>query len=1298
MIARQLKIKLALKLQRRISEYLNRLRGIRLLPPGPESPALVSLAPRLLDSQEMSQYSEELKFAFEDDRNLNIALTGAYGAGKSSIIKTWEMAHPEKTVVHVELAHFANTGKVPNLKEAVNSASSDLATTSVDVYTVQGAILNQLIHKIELPKWNKSRFRKTQHVSWWRYLITALLLVAFVALTICSLPVLEDIASTRFQRSISWQETGILALWALLTVLLLAYALGTDMMSRFLRRVKLFGNEIELFDASGDSVFDRYMDDILYLIDCANLDAVVFEDLDRFDDIMPVFEKLRELNSLLNDSSQGCGKRIKFIYLLRDNFFPSAHERVKFFDIIIPVIPYVDPKNSYATLCAYCKNIGLHVSADILFEISLFIDDPRILADIVNETYHYKNALGGETGIKGDDAHRLGLIAYKVLFPDDFANLQVGCGYLHELFLKKETLLQERKEKLEAEIANEAGCLANLVEMENESEDVRILPWALTQMASTDAFDSTNVNDLFSEFEDPEELLRTIYADDELLRRFREAKEAAIESSETLRAALNDKGDLADKRRVIEGRISALRDELQECDRLSMVDLIAEDPDAVFSIALPFMNVGWSNVERAINDVQQSQYFGLIRFLVSSGLIDESFSRYITRYDEDSLPAADREYLAKALQRQSTDPAYPFVQPSNAVLQTTEKSFLLREMRNYSLFTELLQRGPQQKLERFIEGVVRDGDGVFVRNYLLSDPNDSSAIECFEKADRMLISRAIELESVRMDQTREVCQSCIEAPYFDSCGEETKHAVATFAGNDPLFFAVGDGEPCVMVEKLSTAGYIANALDFSQTTKETLELIFDRSLYLPSMENIKGMLRMVLGVNAETEDADIFDLLETLRVEESAASLIELVDDNIDSCLSEYLSLRDEDGDGIEWSPATVEWVLNSENLTSKTTERLIKRFSPSVKVQLTSFSSKDTMRLLLAANAVLGNAANVMHYYRSCDLSLDETLANWFAENDIPDGLTCRACKETLGSNNGLLYNLAYSDRIDENKLRDFLIKHYVIFSSFSWQDLEDAKIGAFIESGVLEMNKGNLEFIRESYPSVVSMFAISKGKDYCALIVPSRRGQDDDQSCPFDEAEARDFLRSSANISLKKKLLRGAPPAFLTDDAFPDVINAQILEDHFDISEIDGVDRFVNSSNERLRLVAIMRLVEWLEVHGPDSLMVKDCAIDAICESSREDRAFVLDVIRGQIERRSAVRRAIVSRWFEAAGLGEYVDLLSGRQVRIPNTPKDESLLAVLRQWGLCSTFRPLKDAPSLFTVRPKGTKKARGSHHGK
>lgn len=274
----------------------------------------------------------------------------------------------------------------------------------------------------------------------------------------------------------------------------------------------------------------------------------------------------------------------------------------------------------------------------------------------------------------------------------------------------------------------------------------------------------------------------------------------------------------------------------------------------------------------------------------------------------------------------------------------------------------------------------------------------------------------------------------------------------------------------------------------------------------------------------------------------------------------------------------------------------------------------------------------------------------------------------------------------------------HYVIFSSFSWQDLEDAKIGAFIESGVLEMNKGNLEFIRESYPFVVSMFAISKGKDYCALIVPSRRGQDDDQSCSFDEAEARDFLCSSANISLKKKLLRGAPPAFLTDDAFPDVINAQILEDHFDISEIDGVDRFVNSSNERLRLVATTRLVEWLEVHGPDSLMVKDCAIDAICESSREDRAFVLDVIRGQIERRSAVRRAIVSRWFEAARLDEYVDLLSGRQVRIPNTPKDESLLAVLRQWGLCSTFRPLKDAPSLFTVRPKGTKKARGSHHGK
>lgn len=58
---------------------------------------LRSLAPSYLDSQH-SGYVRHLENAIEDTRNRNIALTGRYGAGKSSVLDQFESKHKDKTL------------------------------------------------------------------------------------------------------------------------------------------------------------------------------------------------------------------------------------------------------------------------------------------------------------------------------------------------------------------------------------------------------------------------------------------------------------------------------------------------------------------------------------------------------------------------------------------------------------------------------------------------------------------------------------------------------------------------------------------------------------------------------------------------------------------------------------------------------------------------------------------------------------------------------------------------------------------------------------------------------------------------------------------------------------------------------------------------------------------------------------------------------------------------------------------------------------------------------------------------
>ncbi len=65
---------------------------------------LQKLTPSRIDK--MDYYKEALDFVFKDSDILNIAITGAYGAGKSSVIKTYKNLHQEKKFIHISLTNF----------------------------------------------------------------------------------------------------------------------------------------------------------------------------------------------------------------------------------------------------------------------------------------------------------------------------------------------------------------------------------------------------------------------------------------------------------------------------------------------------------------------------------------------------------------------------------------------------------------------------------------------------------------------------------------------------------------------------------------------------------------------------------------------------------------------------------------------------------------------------------------------------------------------------------------------------------------------------------------------------------------------------------------------------------------------------------------------------------------------------------------------------------------------------------------------------------------------------------------
>lgn len=390
-----------------------------------------------VDDSDISVYKSAIDFVFENDDVRNVAISGAYGAGKSSLLSSYKKEKPYLKFLHISLAHFQNGD---------DNAKSDESTKTIKESVLEGKILNQLIHQIPAEKIPQTNFRVKKSTSNWSVFWHT------VAVAVFALAFLHIYFFDRWIQFVGLLPAGkvqtILTLTTKTSALLVSGVIGFFLLCIFLYRIlrtqknknifkklNIQGNEIEIFEKNDDSYFDKYLNEVLYLFENVDADVIVFEDMDRFD-ANQIFERLREINTLANLQRKKENKHIlRFFYLLRDDIYTSK-DRTKFFDCIIPVVPVVDSSNSYDQFISHLKRNNLLEQFDegFLQGISLYVDDMRLLKNICNEFLIYYNRLNTT---ELDYNKMLALITYKNLFPRDFSDLQLNRGFVYSLFCKQ---------------------------------------------------------------------------------------------------------------------------------------------------------------------------------------------------------------------------------------------------------------------------------------------------------------------------------------------------------------------------------------------------------------------------------------------------------------------------------------------------------------------------------------------------------------------------------------------------------------------------------------------------------------------------------------------------------------------------------------------------------------------------------------------------------------------------------------------------------------------------------------------
>lgn len=397
------------------------------------------LVPKILTDKDSSfptveELNDVLHTAIENGEIKNIALTGPFGSGKSSILQTLRKNFSDFQYLPISLATLLEReNKGNNSDSAIDDEEIELLNRKIEY-----SILQQLIYREKASTVPNSRFRRIIHIddeklkrlSFHSVLFIVAILIAFEPSWLI-VDSIYNLLNFGFWNVIPDTIAVCYILYVLFVIL--AYVIKSYSNSK-LNKLNLKDGEIELKEEN--SIFNKHLDEILYFFQVTKYNVVIIEDLDRFG-TSKIFLKLRELNQLINESKI-VGRNVVFLYAVKDDVFINE-ERTKFFDYITTVIPVINPSNSKNKLKEALKERGIdenEIKDGDLADMAFFIQDMRILINIANEFSQYRQKLLSN-GQKLNMTKLLAMIVYKNYYPKDFAQLHRREGIIYKCISSK---------------------------------------------------------------------------------------------------------------------------------------------------------------------------------------------------------------------------------------------------------------------------------------------------------------------------------------------------------------------------------------------------------------------------------------------------------------------------------------------------------------------------------------------------------------------------------------------------------------------------------------------------------------------------------------------------------------------------------------------------------------------------------------------------------------------------------------------------------------------------------------------
>lgn len=927
-----------------------------------------SLSP-IDDGDENGHYSKAILWALYNRKKediKNIALTGPYGSGKSSILKTFQKNYKGKDLkfLNISLATFKEE------KPEYDANGKEIKVDKTDLLRlIEISILEQIFYHEEDSKIPDSRFKKIKSYSQKKLFFYSL---SYVLFTLALYNYFNNyfIQSIFKDYSISHNICNIIHYGSIIIIALGAFFIIMKSVriisSITVNKLVLQNAEIGMGDSSNKSILNHHIDEILYFFSIRPYNVVIIEDLDRFQET-EIFTKLREVNLLLNHSEKTKRKEIVFLYAVRDDMFTDK-DRTKFFDFIIPVIPVINSSNSSEILIKKRNQFNYNLSDNLIEDISFFIDDMRLLHNISNEFYLYKEKLNENL----NQDKLFGIITYKNIYPNDFMKLSYNEGSLYKIFNSKLVYIK----RIVLEIEEEIELIKNLIiEYENlfinNILDLRLF-YVVRIIEKLPGFKSFIVNDEtltldeIIQDENFEYLKTNSYSYNQITfdtyygRENSRIQAGNIKISGIERLIDSSKSYVQKEKEVIdiqEGRVNSLKDKIQELEN-------KKQKTRNFKIAELLKSNKLTEIE-----IDENLNKSLILILLRNSYISEDYTDYISLFHEESITRSDYQFHINVKNATKQPFDYKLFKIDKLIPKINLIDFETEFILNFSLVDYLLKYPTLYKnqintifsklsdeSELSIEFIISYYDtSENLRKFMEILCNKWSNIWNFINSDKIIS------DTYKDKFFKSIIEYCdIKSITSISNKSNLKRQILS----NPLFLSITK-DHTKLKNIIKELNLNFNLIDFKNSPVEMLDHIYENNYYDINAEMITSITEKYGVFNQVSFDNSNYAMIKN----SNASKLIQYIDDNINDYIKNtYLQIST----NINEDETHLINLLNNEKLSYDNKKLIIENVVTKIS-KLSSIIDNNLYHILLEKNKLIATWESLLYNYNSQEVALKE-------------------------------------------------------------------------------------------------------------------------------------------------------------------------------------------------------------------------------------------------------------------------------------------------------------------------------------